>query len=187
VCSACEHTTCPPREPPRIATSRTPLPSPPSAPQIVALPQPTSSATANGETSIADPHEPLGTRTIGDRNLAELSNSTDRPYKPRAIDRRDPRERSSLKTARTQNDEATNQLDRPDKRADCAVSVNSVPWAEVWIDGQKTSHYTPVVDYKIACGRHRLAFKRPDLHIYQGEDVDLKPGQTFKQRFVLAN
>jgi hypothetical protein len=34
------------------------------------------------------------------------------------------------------------------------MSVNSVPWAAVWIDGQTTFEHTPVVDYKTACGTH---------------------------------
>src|SRR4030095_2245368 len=46
----------------------------------------------------------------------------------------------------------------------CAVSVNSVPWSEVWIDGENTGRHTPLVDLPIDCGQHRLDFKRPDLH-----------------------
>ena len=66
------------------------------------------------------------------------------------------------------------------------MSINSAPWAQVCLDGRPTSQHTPVVDYKIPCGRHRLAFKRPDMQIDQGKDVSLKPGEAFKQLFVLA-
>ena len=46
-----------------------------------------------------------------------------------------------------------------------------VPWSEVWIDGKNTTKHTPVVDYKIPCGKHKLAFKRPDLQIDQTESI----------------
>jgi hypothetical protein len=67
----------------------------------------------------------------------------------------------------------------------CAVSVNSVPWSEVWIDGQNTGRHTPLVDVEIGCGQHRIDFKRPDLRIAQSESIVVKPGQTFKRRYTL--
>jgi len=67
----------------------------------------------------------------------------------------------------------------------CAVSVNSVPWSEVWIDGENTGHHTPLVDLPIDCGQHRLDFKRPDLHIAQTESIVVKAGQPFKRRYTL--
>jgi hypothetical protein len=73
-----------------------------------------------------------------------------------------------------------------DKGGDCTMTVNSVPWSEVWIDGKNTSQHTPIVDYKISCGRHKLAFKRTDMQIDQTESINVKPGQNFKQRYTLA-
>ena len=67
----------------------------------------------------------------------------------------------------------------------CAVSVNSVPWAEVWIDGKNTGKHTPFVDVPIDCGTHRIDFKRPDLQIAESESIQVKPGQTFKRRYTL--
>ena len=75
----------------------------------------------------------------------------------------------------------------PKGGGDCTMTVNSVPWSEVWIDGKNTSQHTPIVDYKIPCGRHKLAFKRTDMQIDQTESINLKPGQNFKQRYTLAN
>ncbi|HLK93099.1 MAG TPA: serine/threonine-protein kinase [Polyangia bacterium] len=72
-------------------------------------------------------------------------------------------------------------------RAACKVTVNSVPWSEVWIDGKSTGAHTPVVDQEIACGRHRLEFKRSDLKIDQVEAVLVAPGETFKRRYTLAD
>ncbi len=67
----------------------------------------------------------------------------------------------------------------------CAVSVNSVPWAEVWIDGKNTGKHTPFVDVPVDCGTHRIDFKRPDLQIAESESIQVKPGQTFKRRYTL--
>ena len=70
---------------------------------------------------------------------------------------------------------------------DCTITINSIPWSEVWIDGKNTTKHTPVVDFKVPCGKHKLAFKRPDMQIDQTESINVKPGQNFKQRYTLAN
>jgi serine/threonine protein kinase len=68
----------------------------------------------------------------------------------------------------------------------CRITVNSIPWAEVWIDGKNTTQYTPLVDYQISCGHHRIEFRRADLHIDQIEPCILEPGQPFKRRYTLT-
>ena len=65
------------------------------------------------------------------------------------------------------------------------MSVNSVPWSEVWIDGKNTGKHTPFVDVEIGCGEHRIDFKRPDLQIAESESIVVKPGQPFKRRYTL--
>jgi hypothetical protein len=57
---------------------------------------------------------------------------------------------------------------------------------EVWIDGKNTSKHTPVVDFKVPCGKHKIAFKRTDMQIDQTESFTVKAGQNFKQRYTLA-
>jgi hypothetical protein len=69
---------------------------------------------------------------------------------------------------------------------DCSITINSIPWSEVWIDGKNTTKHTPIVDYKLPCGKHKLAFKRSDMQIDQTESINVKPGQNFKQRYTLA-
>jgi eukaryotic-like serine/threonine-protein kinase len=69
---------------------------------------------------------------------------------------------------------------------DCSITINSIPWSEVWIDGKNTTKHTPFVDYKLPCGKHKIAFKRPDMQIDQTESINVKPGQNFKQRYTLA-
>jgi hypothetical protein len=68
----------------------------------------------------------------------------------------------------------------------CAISVNSVPWSAVWIDGKNTGKHTPFVDVPIDCGAHRIDFKRPDLRIAQTESIVVRPGETFKRGYALS-
>jgi len=68
----------------------------------------------------------------------------------------------------------------------CRMTVNSVPWSEVWIDGGNTGRHTPLVDFRVACGHHQIEFKRPDLRIDQAESVMIDPTKTFKQRYSLV-
>jgi len=70
--------------------------------------------------------------------------------------------------------------------ADCIATISSKPWAEVSIDGKPTGKITPLVNYPIPCGKHRLTFKNADLMIERNESVTLKPGQPFKKIFSLV-
>jgi Protein kinase domain len=70
--------------------------------------------------------------------------------------------------------------------AGCSMTINSVPWSEVWIDGVNTGLHTPFVGHPVACGWRRLEFKRPDLQLDQGEWVLVKPGEPFRRRFSLT-
>lgn len=42
------------------------------------------------------------------------------------------------------------------------VNLNAIPWAEVWIDGQKTGD-TPVANLKVPLGTHEIVFKHPQF------------------------
>jgi len=75
----------------------------------------------------------------------------------------------------------------PAAQAACAVTINSVPWSQVWIDGHNTGRHTPFVDYEVGCGAHRIEFRRPDLALAQSESIVVTPGQTFKRRYTLGD
>ena len=68
----------------------------------------------------------------------------------------------------------------------CAITVGSRPWSEVWIDGKNTNRHTPLPDFKVSCGKHKLGFKRPDLQIDRTEMITVRPGEKFKQSYTLA-
>jgi hypothetical protein len=42
------------------------------------------------------------------------------------------------------------------------VAINAIPWAEVWIDGQKAGE-TPIGSIDLTIGPHELLFKHPDF------------------------
>ena len=42
------------------------------------------------------------------------------------------------------------------------LSVNALPWAEVWIDGQRAGE-TPIGNYSIPIGTHELLFRNPEF------------------------
>jgi hypothetical protein len=42
------------------------------------------------------------------------------------------------------------------------LALNAVPWAEVWVDGEKVGE-TPIGDLKVSVGPHEVLFRHPDL------------------------
>ena len=42
------------------------------------------------------------------------------------------------------------------------LAVNALPWAEVWIDGQRAGE-TPIGNLSIAIGDHEVLFRHPEL------------------------
>jgi hypothetical protein len=71
-------------------------------------------------------------------------------------------------------------------QAECVATIGSKPWAELSIDGKRTGGATPVIDYPIPCGKHRLTFKNADLMIERSFEVTLARGQPFKRIFNLV-
>jgi len=68
----------------------------------------------------------------------------------------------------------------------CSITVNTIPWSEIWIDGRNTTRHTPLVDWKLPCGKHKLTFKRPDMDINRTETITVRPGEKFRQQYSLA-
>ena len=42
------------------------------------------------------------------------------------------------------------------------IALNAVPWADVWIDGEKVGE-TPIGNLPLAIGTHEIIFRHPDL------------------------
>jgi serine/threonine-protein kinase len=73
----------------------------------------------------------------------------------------------------------------PAAKGSCQITVGTYPWSELWIDGADTGQHTPVVGFPVACGAHRLEFKRRDLRIDQIERVTLNDGHEFRRQYEL--
>jgi len=73
----------------------------------------------------------------------------------------------------------------PGTTGQCRITVGTYPWSQLWIDGADTGQHTPVVDLPIACGNHKLEFKRRDLKISQIENVSLNEGRDFRRQYEL--
>jgi hypothetical protein len=67
---------------------------------------------------------------------------------------------------------------------DCTITVGTRPWSEIWIDGKNTGRHTPYSE-SIACGKHKLSFRRPDLNLTRNENVVIRPGEKFKQSYPM--
>jgi serine/threonine protein kinase len=70
---------------------------------------------------------------------------------------------------------------------DCIATIGSKPWAQVAVDGKSTGKSTPLMDFHLPCGKHRITFTNPDLMIERNEIIILKSGQRFKKIFPLVD
>jgi hypothetical protein len=71
------------------------------------------------------------------------------------------------------------------ERGNCSINVGARPWAEVWIDGRNTGKLTPLVGYKVPCGRRRIRLVNPELNLEKMESVILRPGEQYKKIFQM--
>ncbi len=69
----------------------------------------------------------------------------------------------------------------------CSITVGSKPLAQVWINGKNTNRHTPLVDHKVPCGKHKIAFKRADLNIDQSFPLAVEAGVPFKKVYMLID
>ena len=58
------------------------------------------------------------------------------------------------------------------------ISINALPWAEVWIDGQRAGE-TPIGNMSIAIGNHDIVFRHPELG-EQKKTVAVAVGAPFR-------
>jgi hypothetical protein len=43
-----------------------------------------------------------------------------------------------------------------------SMAINAIPWAEVWVDGEKAGD-TPIGNFSVAIGKHEVTFRNPEL------------------------
>ena len=68
----------------------------------------------------------------------------------------------------------------------CIISIGSQPWSEVWIDGKSTGRHTPLMGYRVPCGRHTLTLKNAELAVAKSTVVTLNPRSRLKRIFRFA-
>lgn len=56
------------------------------------------------------------------------------------------------------------------------ISINSRPWANVYING-KLVKATPIIKHSLPAGSYKIQFKNPKFNIDKTFPVDLKPGE----------
>ncbi len=58
-----------------------------------------------------------------------------------------------------------------------AIAINAQPWAEVWIDGEKSGE-TPIGNLSLRIGSHSILFRHPELGEQQHTAVVKATGVT---------
>jgi hypothetical protein len=62
----------------------------------------------------------------------------------------------------------------------CAVSLGSKPWADVWIDGRRAG-FSPMNDLPLSCGTHEIVFTSRELGVERRISLTLRPGETVRR------
>jgi hypothetical protein len=157
---------------------------------------PTASATAAGPArTAAGSSTPAAAAQAGKSPAANRRHRSARSAGPRA-GRGDPFE-NDFRGARAKSPPKSQQLPTEDVfesygkptagvAGDCVATIGSKPWAELFVDGKPTGKLTPLVNYALPCGKHRLTFRNEDLMIERNESVTLVPGRPFRKIFPLV-
>jgi len=101
-----------------------------------------------------------------------------RPTKS-AVERRQPRPGPMEKRPpRSVEPKAKSTKEKPDRIVQFGVlNLNASPWAYVSIDGKKVVKPTPLLNYKLPAGTHRIRLEAPGGHV-ETIEVEIRAGQT---------
>ena len=58
------------------------------------------------------------------------------------------------------------------------LNIASKPAARVYIDGQDTGRYTPLINFKVKSGKHKIILVNPDFGLNKTYYVTVKPGES---------
>ena len=62
----------------------------------------------------------------------------------------------------------------------CTVSLGSIPWSDVRVDGQRAG-FTPLTDFPVACGTHEVLFTSPGRGLERRITLNVRPGEKLKR------
>ena len=74
---------------------------------------------------------------------------------------------------------------RPRPRAFGVITINSMPWSRVRLDGRSLGN-TPVVKLRVAAGRHRLELRSPDGKVHKNLRITVTAGSRKTYSFDLT-
>jgi len=72
----------------------------------------------------------------------------------------------------------------PVVRGQGLLTINAVPWAEVYIDGRKAG-VTPLIRHRVASGRRRVRLRNPDRKLEQNLVIDVPRNGEVKRNIKL--
>ncbi len=154
--------------PPPLAPAPTPVVPPPAAsgPSTPApAASPLSAAIAPGSAAVGAPDAapPAGSDT-GSKTLAVA----------------EPREEGPAKREAGSEELALGEAPPP-----CAISLGSVPWSDVWVDGRRAG-LTPLTNFTVACGTHEILFTSVERGLARRISLSVRPGETARRIVELA-
>ncbi len=85
-----------------------------------------------------------------------------------------PRDRDRKGKGKT--DKATPE--QADAQEEGSLTLQSRPWARLWIDGKDTGRFTPVAEMTLAAGRHTIRLVNVEENLSAQFTVTIKPGET---------
>jgi hypothetical protein len=68
--------------------------------------------------------------------------------------------------------------------ADGTITVSSIPWVDVWVDGLRLGR-TPLVDYSLPAGTHEFEYRNTERGWQRSEVVTIVPGPNTEIRIRL--
>ncbi|MFB6263331.1 MAG: PEGA domain-containing protein, partial [Bradymonadaceae bacterium] len=77
-------------------------------------------------------------------------------------------------------DEKTDEPSTEKTAEKSVLNINSMPAARVEIDGKDTGKYTPVLNYEVEPGSHRIRLINEEIGFEKTYSVELKPGESKK-------
>ena len=64
--------------------------------------------------------------------------------------------------------------------APCTLSLGSIPWSDVQVDGQRAG-FTPLTDYPVSCGTHEILFTSAERGLQRRISLSVRPGEKLKR------
>jgi hypothetical protein len=136
----------------------------PSTPAVAASPSPAAIAPGSAAVGAPDATPPPGPETAA---------------APRTLALAEPKEGPAKREA------GSGEVALGEAPPSCAISLGSVPWSDVWVDGRRAG-LTPLTNFVVRCGTHEILFTSVDRGLARRITLSVRPGETAKRIVELA-